>query len=341
MKNPNDFPALLGPLAPLHADPTVREIMVDAPDKVYIERDGQVLEASVKFDSAEAVRAVIDKALALGGMQLSPEQTTGEVRLPDESRLVAVISPTAVEGPYLVIRKADSQIFTWDNLVEWGAITAEAQALLLKAIDYKVNILVTGNRGSGKTTVANLLAESLPPDQRVIVVANVYEMPVRHPRRIHLEEGGPAQLSMTHLLDTAAKMRPDWLVIGEMQGPEAMRAIQLMSSEQRAIATIYSSGPEDALARLETLCLMANLGLGLGEIRALLASAIGLITYQQNHTLPDYRRKITRIVEVVGVENDRYVLQPLFTYNIEQGKLEPTSAHAGWAERVRRIMTHG
>jgi pilus assembly protein CpaF len=336
-----DFLAMLGPLAALHADPAVLEIMVDAPDRVYVERDGKVLEAGVKFDSAEAVRSVIDAVFSLGGIRLNPEQTTGEVRLPDGSRLVVVISPTAVDGPYLVIRKADSQVFTWDNLIEWGAITAEAQALLLKAIDYKLSILVTGNKGSGKTTVANLLAESLPADQRVIAVVNAYEMPIRHPRRIHLEAGGPANLSISDLLDTAAKMRPDWLVIGEMQGAEAMRAIQLMSSDHRAITTLYASGPEDALTRLEAMGLMANLGLGLGEIRTLIASAVRLITYQQNHTLPDYRRKITRIVEVVGVENDRYVLQPLFTYNLEQGKLEATSARAGWEERVRQAMTHG
>lgn len=339
--NTTDFQTILGPLTPLHADSTIREVIVDAPDRIYVERDGKLEETEVKFDSAEALRAVIDTALALGGVTLNPEKSVGEVRLPDGSRFIAVLPPTAVDGPYLIIRKQDSQIFIWNNLVTWGAITSEAQALLLRAIQLGVSILVTGNAGSGKDTVVNLLAESIPADERVIVVANAYEMPVRHPRRIHLEGGDPAHLSATELLHTAAKLRPDWLVIGEMQGPEALRALQLMSGGYRAITTMYASSPEEALTRLEALCLMANLGLGLTEIRTLIASAIKLITYQQNHTLPDYRRKITRIVEVRGVENDRYVLQPLFIYNVEQGKLEPTSAQATWEERIKHQMTHG
>jgi pilus assembly protein CpaF len=314
---------------------------VDGPERVYVERDGQIEDAGVRFDSPETVRAVIDACLALGGLSVSAEQPIGEVRLPDSSRLVAVISPIAVNGPYLVIRKAEEPSLNWDRLVELGAISADAYALLMKSLDYKLNLLVTGNLGSGKETIINLLAESLPPESRVIVVANAYELPVCHPRRIHLEAGGPARLSVADLLDTADKLRPDWLVVGNLQGPEAMRSIQLMSGGYRAMTTLYASGPEDALTRLEALCLMSNLGLGLGEIRTMIASAIHLITYQQNHTLPDYRRKITRIVEVLGVDDGRYVLQPLFTYNVEQGRLEPTSARTGWEERVRQKLTHG
>jgi type IV secretory pathway ATPase VirB11/archaellum biosynthesis ATPase len=215
----------------------------------------------------------------------------------------------------------------------------EAHALLLKALDYGLSILVTGNKGSGKTSITHLLAESIPADKRVVVVANAFELPIRHPRRIHLEASDATAPSMTNLLGVAAKMRPDWLVMGELQGSEAMRAIQLLSSDYRGISTLYASSPADALTRLEAMCLMANLGLS--EIRTLIASAVRLITYQQNHTLPDYRRKITRIVEVAGVENGRYVLQPLFNYDVEQGKLEPTSARMGWEERIRQAMTHG
>jgi pilus assembly protein CpaF len=339
-----DFPSLLGPLASLQADPNIMEIVVDAPDRVYIARNDnawQLVGAGVTFDSPEAIRSVIDAALALGGVTLGPERSTGEVRLPDGSRMVAVIPPTAVDGPYLVIRRADTYPFSWERLLTIGTLSAEAQALLMKAIDYRLNILVTGNPGSGKDTIANLMAESLPATERVIVVANAFEMPVQHPRRIHLEAGGPANLSVAQLLDVAAKMRPDWLVVGNLQGPEAMKAIQLMWNGNHVLTTLYAPSPEDALARLEAMCLMANPGLGLSEIRAMIAGTIKLITYQQNHTLPDYRIKITRLVEVQGIERERYLLQPLFTYNLEQGKLEPTEAQAGWAERVRQVITHG
>jgi pilus assembly protein CpaF len=339
-----DFPNLLGPLAPLQADPTIMEIVVDAPDRVYLARNDNawtLAEAGVKFDSPEAVRSVIDAALALGGVRLGPERTIGEARLPDGSRLVAVIPPTAIDSPYLVIHKANTFPFTWDWLLSIGTLTAEAHALLMKAIDYRLNILVAGNPGSGKDTTANLMAESLPATDRLIVAANAFEMPVEHPRRIHLEAGGPANLSVTQLLDVAAKMRPDWLVVGNLQGPEAMKAIQLMWSGQRVLTTLYASSPEDALSRLEAMCLMANPGLGLGELRAMIAATVKLITYQQNHTLPDYRIRLTRLVEVQGVEHGRYVLQPLFTYNVALGQLEPTSAYAGWAERIRQGITHG
>src|SRR5688572_26761805 len=146
----NDFPALLGPLASFQADPMVMEIVVDAPDRVYVERSGSGLgleEAGVAFDSVEALQAVIDQAMALGGIQLSPEKSTGEVRLPDGSRLIAVIPPTAVDSPYLIIHKADQDEFTWEKLLKWGTITPEAHELLMKAIYYGLNILVTGHPG--------------------------------------------------------------------------------------------------------------------------------------------------------------------------------------------------
>jgi pilus assembly protein CpaF len=339
-----DFSTILGPLAPLQADPEIFEIVVDAPDRVYIRQSGNgflLKEAGVQFASPEAIRAVIDAAFALGGMILGPANSTGEVRLPDGSRMVAVIPPTALDCPHLVIRKPDHEVFTWDKLLKIGTLSAEAHTVLMQAIKYRLNIMVTGNDGSGKSYVANLLAESLPPEARVIVVGNAFEMPIRHPRRIHLEPGGPANLSLTHLLNTAVKLNPDWLVIGEMHGAEAMTALQLMRSGYRTLTTLYASGPEDALARLEAMCLLANPNLGLTEIRSMIAATIGLITYQQNYTLPDYRIKITRLVELQGIKENRYLLQPLFTYNNESGQLEPTSAHAGWAERTRQKITQG
>jgi pilus assembly protein CpaF len=219
--------------------------------------------------------------------------------------------------------------FTWDDLLRFGFITAPARDLLLSALAAPVNLLITGGAGAGKTTFANALASSLPADQRLVVAKPVQEFRLQHPRAIFLEAGGPANIPFAELISTASKMRPDWLIIGEMIGPEAMRVMEVLSRGHTAMATLHANSPEDALARLEALCLMANLGLGLGEIRALIASALRAITCQRR--LPNGKRRLMQIVELCGLDNNRYVLQPLFRYNLETGRLEATGATPGWA----------
>ena len=323
-----DLLKALGPLAPLYSDPEVLEIMVDAPERVLVERSGRLEQAGVRFESPEALRAVIDAALALGDVRLAPGQTVGDARLSGAARMLAVLPPAAPQGPCLVIRKLHPVTLTWDQVIELGFITREALDLLQGALRAHVSVLIAGGMGSGKTTVANLLAEDIPPQERVLVVEEVHELQIRHPRAVFLEAAGPDKPTMTDLLSAAARMRPDWMVIGELYGPEAMHAFEIASRGHPAITTTYANSPADALARLEALCLMANLGLGLGEIRALVASAIQLITFQQR--LPDGRRKVMQIVELRGLDNERYVLQPLFRYDPAQDKLEPAGARPAW-----------
>ncbi len=323
----------LGPLAALYADPQVREIMVDSPDRVLAERvtqSGEMIEdTDIRFESPEALRAVIDAALALGGVQLGPTETIGDVRLPgSEARLLAVLPPTAIQGPCLVIRKMSVTVFTWEDLIRFGFIPPEVRDLLLSAISARVNCLITGGTGAGKTTVANILAASISPDQRLVVAEPVQEFQLQHPRAVFLEAGGPGDVPFSELISAASKMRPDWLVIGELIGPESLRAMEVLSRGHTAIITTHANSPEDALTRLEALCLMANLGLGLSEIRALIASAIRMITCQQR--LPRGRR-LTDIVELCGLENERYILQPLARYNPETDRTELTGIKPGWA----------
>ncbi len=347
--NEKELLTALGPLAPLYSDPAVLEIMVDTPDRVLVERghkledagirfdspetlravtDATLEDAGIQFDSPEALRAVIDATLALAGAQPAPGQTISDIRLTDVARMVVVLPPTAPHGPCLVIRKFSTAVLTWDKLIEFGAITREALDFLRSAVRAHVSILIAGGTASGKMTLASRLAEIIPAEERLVVVESVHEMEIRHPRAVFLEAAGPAELTMTDLLSAASKMRPDYIATGELYGPEAMRALELMSRGHSAMTTTHANSPEDALTRLETMCLMANLGLGLGEIRALIASALQLIVSHQR--LPDGRRRVMQIVELRGLEDGRYVLQPLFRYNPAEDKLEPTGARPGW-----------
>jgi pilus assembly protein CpaF len=343
----SEFPDVLGPLAALQTDPTVRDIIIDAHDRVYVMRDDANYEwedTDVTFDSAEALLSMIDIVFDNANQRLGPGKSVGEIRLPDGSHMIAVVPPTATDSPYVVIRKGmEAPSITWENLVGWGAITPQARDFLLDRLrdDVGGSILVTGNALSGKSAVARLLAKSIPEHRRVIVVASASDMRVDHPRRIYLETGGPDCLSVGDLLDVAAKLRPDWLVIPEVNGPEAFRAVQLMSGRYKAVTEVTALAPEEALSRLEALCLTANPGSGLGEIRTLIASAVNLVVHVQSHALPDYRRKITRIVEVRGIEHDRYVLQPLFAYDEERGELMPTRAYEAWEDDAARRATRG
>ena len=331
----NELLNALGPLAPLYQDETVNEIMVDAPDRVYVERradEGQQLQdVSTPFKSREDIRAVIDAVLRLDGITLGPGKTYADVRFPDGTRMMAVIPPTAPDSPCLVIRRmlgTLSSAITWDLLIQWGSVSQEVYEFLQSAIRENVTTLIAGGAASGKTTVANRVAELIPPDKRVVVIEAVHEMQVHHPRCLYLEAGGSANVPFADLIEAASRMRPDYLVIGEIWGPEAMRAIQIMTRGHEGLMNMHADNTNDALDRLEALCLMANLGLSLSDIRRMIASALRLIVYQER--LPDGRRKVTQITELRGLENDRYVIQPLFRYDREKERLERTGAKASW-----------
>lgn len=319
----------LGPLAPLMEDPAITEILADAPDRVYFERKGQLEDSTVKFDSPEHLRAVIDAVLALDNVALGPGQTAAEIRLPDGSRFLGLIPPTAADGPCLTIRKFFKSGVTVEKLYEWGAMTPEEHALIVSAIQARRNILFAGDTGSGKTTVINLLTGSIPANERVVTVEETLELQPRAQRVVRLAVENSSGMTFTELINIAARTRPDRLIFGEMRGPEVMRMLQIMSvGHDGAMSTLHATGPEDALARLESFCLMANLGLGLGEIRSLIAATIGLIVFLQRR--PNGARKVMQITEVRGLEHDRYVLQPLFRYNPDTNAHEATGAKPGW-----------
>jgi len=323
----DDIHNALGPLAELYADPEVREILVDAPDRVYINRGGELAAADFRSAATDELRATIDALLALSDITLSRQKTIGETVLPDGSRFLAVIPPTAANSPCFVLARLTIPRMTWEKLLAAGAVTPAAYDLLLSAIHAPANVLIAGGAASGKTTIANLIADSLPADERVIVVEQAREMQTQHPRCLQLEVSG--NLAYADLLSTAARMRPDWLVVGEIFGSEALQVLHIFGRGHSGLGTIHAASVEDALARLEALCLMSNLGLGLSDIRLLIAAAFKVITYQRRFPAAGHRR-LTDIFELLGIEHDRYVLQPLFRYNPEADRLEPTGAQPSW-----------
>jgi pilus assembly protein CpaF len=303
--------------------------MIDGPQRVLVERDGRVQEVESPFPSPEELQAMIDGLFGLYGIVLDAAHPIGYLRLPDHCRCTAVVPPNAVDGPLLVLRRIVGSRPTWDKLVEWGSIPQRAYDLLARAVHSRANILVSGSTGSGKTTVAGLIADLAPAEERVIVVEQEYEMDLKHPRTIRLEAGGPAGLSVEEVLAAAVRMRPDRLVVGDLSGPFATPALRYFGSgPDGSLTLIHGTSVQDALRRLESLCLMADLGLGLAEIRATVAAGIQLVTFQER--LPDGSRKMVEIAELRGVEHLRYVLQPLMRYNRNTEQFEFTDAEPGW-----------
>lgn len=328
--NQEQFVSALGPLAALYADPEVLEIMVDAPERVLVERSGQLLEAGVRFDSPQAVLDVIQALLALNGETAIPGQTILPLRFPgEEARGMAVLPPTALQGPCLTIRKPmNTGWISWEKLLEFGALTPDALECIQRAVLAPVNILMAGGTNSGKTTVANRIAELIPAEQRLIVVEKIHALQIRHPRAVYLEAGQQGAVSYGELIDAAAKMRPDWLAFGELSGAEAMRVVEVLGWGYSGLSTIHANSLEDALARLEAFCLTANLGLGLAEIRNQIAAAFQLVLYQKR--LPDGTRKIVQISELRGVQNSQFLLEPLFRYETASQRLKASGIKPSW-----------
>ncbi len=323
------FPAALVPLDPLLSDPSVIEIMVDRPDRVLCVRAGMLQESGIRFASPEDLRAAIDAALALGGVKFQPGQTVADARLSDDSRVLAILPPTAVDGPYLVLRKIYRSPVTKDKLFELGAVSREAYALLESAIRARLNIIVAGGAGSGKTTLLNVLIDQIPAGERVITVEEAVELQPHHPRLVRMAAEQTPGLTYSDVISAAAKMLPERLIFGELRGAEVMRILDIIGfGHDGSMMSMHATSPEDALARVEAMCLMANLGLGLSEIRYRIASTINVILVLQR--LPDGIRRVMQISELRGLENDRYLLQPLMRYNAETGIFEMTGAQPSW-----------
>ena len=323
----NDLHQALGPLADFFEDPEITVIMVDGPQRVAVEKQGHIEDTGVIFRSDDEVKNMIEMILKSVGVGIESDKTIYDVRLTDNSRMLAVLVPTAMTGNSLIVRRITSQI-TWEKLLEYKAVSPEVLDLIRSALQAHVTILVAGGAASGKTTLANRIIELIPANERVVAVEQTHELQFAHPRAVFLEADDALHAKMNDLLTAGSKMRPDWLVVGEMNGAEAMRTMQIFANGHTGLTTIHATSAENSLTRLEAMCLMANLGLGLDDIRGMIASALQVVLYQER--LPNGQRKLTQIAELRGLENGHFILQPLMRYNAELDQFEFTGAKAAW-----------
>jgi len=305
-----------GPLEPLLRDDSITEIMVNAYDRIYVERSGKIERAETGFvDDAHLLR-IIDKIVSQVGRRIDESSPMVDARLPDGSRVNAIIPPLALTGPTLTIRKFSRDPYTMDDLVDFGTLTSKAAQFLAACVKGKLNILVSGGTGTGKTTTLNAMSAYIPGDERIVTIEDAAELQLQQEHVITLESRPPniegqGEIRIRELVRNALRMRPDRIIVGEVRGPETLDMLQAMNTgHEGSLTTIHSNSPRDALSRLETLVMTAGVELPHRAIREQIASAFDLLV--QISRLVDGSRRITHVTEVLRMESDVITLQDIF-----------------------------
>lgn len=334
-----------GPLEQLINDPEISEIMVNGPKKIYVERRGKSQLTNVTFNDEPHVLRVIDRIVAPLGRRIDESSPMVDARLPDGSRVNAVIRPIALCGPTLSIRKFRKEGISIDDLIRFGSLTSEMAEFLSACVRANLNVVVSGGTGSGKTTMLNALSSFIPNDQRIITVENAAELQLRQDHVVPLESRpanieGKGEISPRDLVINCLRMRPDRIVVGECRGGEALEMLQAMNTgHDGSMTTLHANTPRDAIARIETMCLMSGMDLPVRAIREQIASAVNLIV--QLSRLKDGARKTVYITEVQGMEGDVVVLSDIFVFEqqgIDEkgkiiGQLRPTGIRPRFVDR--------
>lgn len=331
--------SFLDPVRPFLDDPSVGEVMINGPYEVFVERHGKLQRTDAKFSSVDALMSAIRNLAQYVGRPVGEFHTILEGRLPDGSRVEAVLPPSSPDGPHLAIRRFSKEKLTVEKLIEFGSLTRDAAECLAVLMYAKQNFIVAGGTGSGKTSLLNALSSFIPGDERVIVIEDARELQLQREHVVQLEARPPdsrgrGQVTIRDLFKATLRMRPDRIVVGEIRGGEAIELIQAMTSGHGGcLSTVHATYPHDTLNRLETMALMSNVELPLFALRAQIASAIDVIV--QTSRLRDGSRCVTHITEVVSVHPERgYELRDLFVRSIQGqtadgrviSSLEPTGA---------------
>jgi pilus assembly protein CpaF len=312
-----------GPLEPFLKDASVTEVMVNGHATIYIEREGKVYRTEARFLDDSHLRRTIDKIVGQVGRRIDESSPYVDARLPDGSRVNAVIPPVAIDGPALTIRKFARDPYMAEDLISFGTLSSKVARFLEACVKGRINILVSGGTGAGKTTTLNVLSSFLPENERIVTIEDSAELRLLKPHIVRLEYRPPniegrGEVTIRDLVRNALRMRPDRIVVGEVRSGEALDMLQAMNTgHDGSITTVHANSPRDVLSRLETMCLMAGMDLPVRAIREQVASAIQLIVHQSR--LKDGTRRITHVTELVGMEGDVITLQDLFLYDFGMG----------------------
>ena len=335
-----------GPLQPLLSDPEITEVMGNGPKNVYIEKKGQLIKSNVAFDDDNHVLNIIDRIILPLGRRIDPDSPTVDARLPDGSRVNAVIPPVAIDGPSITIRKFSNEKLGIGALIDLGSITKKMAEFLSACVLSHLSIMISGGTGSGKTTLLNVLSGFIQEEERIVTIEDAAELQLQQSHVLRMESkpanvDGVGAVTIRDLVRNSLRMRPDRIVVGEVRGGEALDMLQAMNTgHDGSLTTVHANSPRDALARLETLVLMAGLDLPLKVVRQQIASAVDLIVQQGR--LSDGSRKVTSITEVAGMEGDTVVLTDIFKFEQTgvttegkvMGDLKPTGIRPLFSPRL-------
>lgn len=338
-----------GPIQPLLDDADITEVMVNKPHQVYIEKNGILMETPVKFDDDNHISRIIERIISPLGRRVDTDSPMVDARLPDGSRVNAVIPPVAIDSPLLTIRKFAKSKYSIDQLIEFDSLTRTMAEFLRACVLGRLNIIISGGTGSGKTTLLNVLSSFIPEAERVITIEDSAELRLDQVHVVRMEARPPdidgrGQVTIRDMVRNSLRMRPDRIIVGECRGGEALDMLQAMNTgHDGSLTTLHANSPRDALSRLETMVLMAGMELPLKVIRQQVASAVDLIVHQSR--LKNGPRKITAIAEVAGMEGDTIVMTDIFRFDqtgVAQdgsaiGQFRPTGIRPMFSPRLEAV----
>jgi pilus assembly protein CpaF len=334
-----------GPIEPLLSDPTVSEVMVNGPKKIYFERKGRLLLSDVQFDDDDHVRRIIDRIVSPLGRHVDEASPIVDARLPDGSRVNVVIPPISLVGPTITIRKFTKEKLRVDDLIRFGSVTPEIADFLKACVHSRLNIVISGGTGSGKTTLLNVLSNFIPDDERIVSIEDSAELQIAKEHWVRLETRpanieGTGAVTARDCMKSTLRMRPDRVIVGECRGGEALDMLQAMNTgHDGSLTTGHANTPRDMLSRLETMVLMAGMDLPVRAIREQISSAVDVIVQQSR--MRDGSRKVTHITEVQGMEGDKITLQDVFLFEQESfengkvvGSIKPTGVRPKFMPKI-------